>query len=75
MDRRPPLAAIGLALVLTTVASPGDGPGPRCMVPHVKNVILASGGFEPRCNSGEGAEVSGQEHELGPKRKLGQSVF
>ncbi len=21
----------------------GDGPGPRCMVPHVKNVILASG--------------------------------
>jgi uncharacterized protein (DUF362 family) len=21
----------------------GDGPGPRCMIPHVKNVILASG--------------------------------
>ena len=20
----------------------GDGPGPRCMIPHVKNVILAS---------------------------------
>jgi len=20
----------------------GDGPGPRCMVPHVKNVLLAS---------------------------------
>ena len=20
----------------------GDGPGPRCMVPHIKNVILAS---------------------------------
>src|SRR5204863_9179 len=37
----------------------GDGPGPRCMIPHVKNVILASAD-QVAIDDGKGWNVVGQ---------------
>ena len=51
----------------------GDGPGPRCMIPHVKNVLLAGRSGRDRRGRGEtygfrsppGSEICPAWHELG----------